>query len=82
MSPYELLYGGGAIDYTQRSTRPSIDRLKFLASLFRHAVWLNPAPLWEWDRVRTIGMIRQVFPMYELTLDGLEGAVRRLVAKN
>jgi hypothetical protein len=27
-------------------------------------------------------MIRQVFPMYELTLDGLEGAVRRLVAKN
>ncbi|HEX7504354.1 MAG TPA: hypothetical protein VF336_03715, partial [Syntrophales bacterium] len=82
MSPYELLYGGGAIDYTQRSTRPSIDRLKYLASLFRHAVWLNPAPLWEWDRVRTIGMIRQVFPMYELTLDGLEGAVRRLVARN
>ncbi|MGE5843308.1 MAG: vWA domain-containing protein [Syntrophaceae bacterium] len=82
MSPYELMYSGGAIDYTQRSTRPSIDRLKFLASLFRHAVWLNPAPLWEWERVRTIGMIRQVFPMYELTLDGLEAAVRRLVAKN
>jgi hypothetical protein len=82
MSPYELMYAGGAIDYTQRSTRPSIDRLKFLAGLFRHAVWLNPSPLWEWDRVRTIGMIRQVFPMYELTLDGLEGAVRRLGAKN
>jgi len=82
MSPYELMYSGGAIDYTQRSTRPSIDRLKFLASLFRHAVWLNPAPLWEWDRVRTIGMIRQIFPMYELTLDGLEAAVRRLVARN
>ena len=73
MSPYELMYAGGAIDYTQRSTRPSIDRLKFLASLFRHAVWLNPSPLWEWDRVRTIGIVRQVFPMYELTLDGLEG---------
>jgi len=82
MSPYELMYAGGAIDYTQRSTRPSIDRLKFLASLFRHAVWLNPAPLWEWERVRTIGIVRQVFPMYELTLDGLEAAVRRLVAKN
>jgi hypothetical protein len=38
--------------------------------------------LWEWERVRTIGMIRQVFPMYELTLDGLEAAVRRLVARN
>ena len=82
MAPYELMYAGGAIDYTQRSTRPSIERLKFLARTFRHAVWLNPSPLWEWDRVRTIGMIRQVFPMYELTLDGLEGAVRRLVAKN
>jgi uncharacterized protein len=82
MSPYELIYAGGAIDYTQRSTRSSIDRLKFLASLFRHAVWINPASLWEWERVRTIGMIRQVFPMYELTLDGLEAAVRRLVARN
>ncbi len=82
MSPYELMYAGGAIDYTQRSTRASIDRLKFLASLFRHAVWLNPAPFWEWERVRTVGIVRQVFPMYELTLDGLEAAVRRLVAKN
>jgi len=82
MSPYELMYAGGAIDYTQRSTRPCIDRLKLLASLFRHAVWLNPAPLWEWDRVRTIGIVRQVFPMYELTLDGLEAAVRRLVTKS
>jgi len=82
MSPYELMYAGGAIDYTQRSTCPSIDRLKFLAGLFRHAVWLNPASLWEWDRVRTIGIVRQIFPMYELTLDGLEAAVRRLVAKN
>lgn len=82
MSPYELMYAGGAIDYTQRSIRPSIDRLKFLAGVFRHAVWLNPAPPWEWDRVRTIGVVRQVFPMYELTLDGLEAAVRRLVAKN
>ena len=64
------------------STCVRIDRLKFLASLFRHAVWLNPAALWEWDRVRTIDIIRQVFPMYELTLDGLEVAVRSLVAKN
>lgn len=38
MSPYELMYAGGAISYEQRSTHPSIDRLKFLASVFRHAV--------------------------------------------
>ncbi len=82
MSPYELMYTGGALDISQRSTRPSIDRLKFLAGLFRHAVWLNPAPLWEWSRGSTIGVIRQIFPMFGLTLDGLEGAVRRLAAKN
>jgi len=82
MSPYELMYGGGALDISQRCTQPSIDRLKFLAGLFRHAVWLNPAPLWEWSRGSTIGVIRQVFPMFGLTLDGLEAAVRRLAAKN
>jgi uncharacterized protein with von Willebrand factor type A (vWA) domain len=82
MSPYELMYGGGALDISQRCTQPSIDRLKFLAGLFRHTVWLNPAPLWEWSRGSTIGVIRQVFPMFGLTLDGLEAAVRRLAAKN
>ena len=82
MSPYELMYAGGALDMSQRSTRPSIDRIKFLSSLFRHSVWLNPAPLWKWAQGGTIGVIRQVFPMFDLTLDGLEAAVRRLAAKN
>ncbi|HOD36873.1 MAG TPA: hypothetical protein PLR20_09730 [Syntrophales bacterium] len=82
MSPYELMYSGGALDISQRNTQPSIDRLKFLAGLFRHAVWLNPAPFWRWTGGSTIGIIRQIFPMFGLTLDGLEAAVRRLAAKN
>jgi len=82
MSPYELMYSGGALDISQRNTQPSIDRLKFLAGLFRHAVWLNPAPFWRWTGGSTIGIIRQIFPMFGLTLDGPEAAVRRLAAKN
>jgi uncharacterized protein with von Willebrand factor type A (vWA) domain len=35
-----------------------------------------------WPYTRTIMLIRQIFPMFELSLDGLEGAVSRLMAKN
>ena len=31
---------------------------------------------------RTIGVIASVFPMFELTLDGLERAVAHLMRKN
>jgi hypothetical protein len=36
----------------------------------------------EWGYTRTIIMIREIFPMFELTLDGLEKAVRHLVSKH
>jgi uncharacterized protein with von Willebrand factor type A (vWA) domain len=34
-----------------------------------------------WDYTRTINEIRQIFPMFELTIDGLEGAVTHLMSK-
>ena len=34
-----------------------------------------------WDYTQTISLIRQVFPMFELSLDGLEQAVIHLMAK-
>jgi hypothetical protein len=34
-----------------------------------------------WGRTTTITAIQQIFPMFELTLDGLEGAVNYLMAK-
>ena len=36
----------------------------------------------EWPYTRTIGIIREIFPMYELTLDGLEKAVKYMMSKN
>lgn len=82
MAPYELMHMNGAIYVDQKPTGASIDRMKFLARTFRHAVWLNPVPQDEWELTWTIGIVRQVFPMYELTLDGLEKAILHLMAKH
>jgi hypothetical protein len=82
MAPYELMATDGSIHLEERSGKPSIERLQFLAKCFPHAAWLNPVPRRMWDYTRTITIIRQVFPMFELTLDGLEGAVTSLMAKN
>lgn len=78
MAPYELMHTNGAIYVESKPGTPSVERLRFLARTFRHAVWLNPVEERYWDYTWTIGVIRQIFPMYELTLDGLEKAVRYL----
>jgi hypothetical protein len=82
MAPYELMATDGSIHLEERSGRPSIERLKQLTDVFPHSVWLNPKPAFEWPWTRTIGLIANIFPMYELTLDGLEKAVAQLMSKN
>ncbi len=82
MAPYELMARDGSIYIDERSFIPSIERLRFLAKTFRHSVWLNPRSELEWPYVQTIQTIRSIFPMFTLTLDGLEKAVRYLMKKN
>ena len=82
MAPYELMATDGSIHIEERTTKPSIDRLRFIAETFRHSVWLNPKLEEEWPYTRTIQIIREIFPMFELTLDGLEKAVAHLMAKH
>ncbi len=79
MAPWELYATDGAIGLEERSGRPSIDCLRFLAETFRHRAWLNPRPADTWALTRTIEAIRGFFPMFELTLDGLERAVAHLL---
>lgn len=78
MAPYELMATDGSIHVEERSGLPSIERLRFIASTFAYSVWLNPVPSKYWNYTRTIGMIRQIFPMFELTVSGLEQAVQYL----
>jgi hypothetical protein len=81
MAPYELMATDGSIHIEERSGKPSIEQLKFLAETFPHCVWLNPVSSEMWDSTQTISTIRNIFPMFELSIDGLEVAVKHLMTK-
>ena len=81
MAPYELMAADGSIYAMERSGKPSIERLKFLADTFNHAIWLNPIPEQNWGYTRTISVIQNIFPMFELSLDGLEKGVGHLMSR-
>ena len=82
MAPYELMATDGSIHIEERSGRPSYQRLQFIAETFPYAIWVNPKMEMEWPYTRTIQMIREMFPMFELTLDGLEKAVSYMMTKH
>ncbi len=81
MAPHELMARNGSIYAFETSGKPSLERLKSLAHLFSHSVWLNPVPEHAWGYTQTIQVIKDVIRMYPLTLDGLEKAVYHLKQK-
>lgn len=81
MAPYELMATDGSIHLEERSLKPSYERLRFIAETFPYSVWLNPRMSAEWPYTRTINMIREIFPMFELTIDGLEKAIVHMMGK-
>ncbi|OEU73067.1 MAG: hypothetical protein BA869_00805 [Desulfuromonadales bacterium C00003107] len=78
MAPEELLDINGSIELEYRQQQASIERLKMLATTFRHAAWFNPRSSSWWEHSPTIGIIRELIPMFELNLEGLEKGVRYL----
>jgi uncharacterized protein len=78
MHPAELLESGGAIYFYSQNRTPGMEWLRRLGHHFRRAAWLNPEPERYWAGT-TIESIASVFPMWQLTLDGLAAAVRYLV---
>jgi uncharacterized protein len=81
MAPYELNNRNGSIYYSTQ-TEASIKKLEFLAKTFKHSSWLNPKYEYSWPHTQTIDAIREIFPMFEITLKGLEKAVEHLTRKN
>ena len=81
MAPYELNNRNGSIYYSTQ-TEASIKKLEFLAKTFKHSSWLNPKYEYSWSHTQTIDAIREIFPMFEITLKGLEKAVEHLTRKN
>ncbi len=75
MAPYELRHG----DFFDREkTLTGLDWLVELRRHFPDSIWLNPDPVRFWGTGDTRDTISRVFPMYPLTIDGLEQGLRRL----
>ena len=81
MAPHELAMTGGSIHVEEKTSKPSYERLQFIADTFPHSIWLNPKMAYEWPYTRTITIIRDIFPMFELTIDGLDSAVTHMMRK-
>jgi uncharacterized protein with von Willebrand factor type A (vWA) domain len=46
---------------------------------FDRSVWINPDPVRGWERTQTTRAIKSIFPMFHLSVDGLERAIAALV---
>lgn len=84
MAPSELMMSDGNIFWDLGNDEPGITWLQRIAKKFPYNVWLNPIPEGYWERVhgyQTIKMVRDTFPMYELTLEGLDRAIKKLMVR-
>jgi len=84
MALSELTERGGCIDYYHYNSEPGIEWVRRFARRFPFLVWLNPIPEEQWDYVHgrsSIRALRQEVPMFPLSLDGLDRALRRLMAR-
>ena len=80
MHPAELLGAGDYEYYATGHHGPPQTGIKWLTKLadhFRRFAWLNPDPPSYW-RGGTASLIGRVFPMFQLTLDGLSDAINHL----
>ncbi len=80
MAPSELLDRQGSIYYYEDNDTPGIEWLKRISGHFTHSVWLNP----DYDFTQqpaSVSLISKIFPMYSLTIEGLDKAVKKLTVK-
>jgi len=79
MHPAELMSRNGNINPRYESETRGIDWLLKIREHFERAVWLNPNPPTDWDYTQTTKVIKDIFPMLPLSLDGIQDAVTMLV---
>jgi uncharacterized protein len=79
MAPSELTWANGAIDYWYHNDVPGIAWLQKIRDKFKDSIWLNPLPRRSWSHIQTTKMIMDIFPMFELTLDGLDDGIKFLM---
>ncbi|MCK5375988.1 MAG: VWA containing CoxE family protein, partial [Acidobacteria bacterium] len=77
MYPGEITDRFGAIDWTERNEQPGVAYLERVRDHFRHCAWLNPMGEINWS-APSIRLIRGIFPMYPLTVQGVEDLAKDL----
>lgn len=80
MAPRELFRPYGAIEYGLADAVPGIERLEQLAAAFERRVWLNPVAENFWGEM-TIAACAELFPMFQMTVEGMVQAVAALMGK-
>ena len=81
MAPSELLNEGGSIEYWYYNRKPCIDWLQEMRNFFPSSVWINPEQPRIWSSMYTSNIISSVFPMFHLSVEGVEEAMKYLVKK-
>lgn len=79
MAHSELFARGGSIDYYNYNPTPGIIWLKRFRNHFEKVVWINPVDPRYWYYNSTIYYIGKIIPMYYLSLDGLDEAIKKLL---
>ena len=84
MAPYELTggrrYNGPGDDPLYRSC---LGWLELIQTRFPRCIWLNPSPRPDWGPywTQTYDVIAGMFPMFPLTVDGLEEGMKKLLSR-
>lgn len=84
MAPSELYRPGGNAIIGLFNRETGMEWFQKFKKRFKKQIWLNPIEKSSWEYTygaQTIHDIGQVFPMFELTLDGLEKGIKKLLVK-
>jgi uncharacterized protein with von Willebrand factor type A (vWA) domain len=78
MSPYELYNSFQFIYRLEKTGTPGIEWLNTISKHFRRSIWLNPISKMQWQH-QTVTTISKIFPMFSLTIEGLEEGIKCLL---
>lgn len=83
MAPYELsggYYGDGG---REGGPKCGMDWLRLFRARYTSCVWLNPSPRPDWGPYwsQTYDEIARLFPMFPLSVEGLEEGMKKLLAR-
>ena len=84
MAPSELYRKGGNAIIGLFNRETGMEWFMKFKKRFKKQIWLNPIPKRSWDFTygsETISAVREVFPMYELSLSGLEEGIKKLLVR-